>query len=410
MPVSTLLSPDVCCRAGVLTLLSVLQEAANTLQRRFANKPDEVWLQSAMYPSCEPAVSAWHLRSCMPHCIWNPFATLLQLLHGSTALGPCQLQTCRLPDAPLQSKVHSCTVTSSHTAAALLWLPMRCILSAFTLCRTDYMNTFHYQTDGWFSQHSANIYETSTETLFVGRQDAMQRQALVPLSGFMREQAASGRGTSMLEVACGTGRLATFVKVGACTLHLHESRLPLGLSPPCFGGFLSEPSITAHPAYHQPNLKGSMQQADPSKGPTVTSGSSDPGRPLLCCQFRHIVLLIVCPAAARPDAVCACYSSRQSISPTSLLRAVSSPLNVRVRSLVRQSSGYPMTDHPHDCAGQLARAGLHSLRPLSLLPARGARQHVPVAPDEAAQAVHGGVARERHPLPAGSSRKPARAG
>ncbi len=76
------------------------------------------------------------------------------------------------------------------------------------------MNTFHYQTDGWFSQRSAQVYETSTETLFVGRQDAMQRQALVPLSGFMSDRAVKGRGTTMLEVACGTGRLATFVKVG----------------------------------------------------------------------------------------------------------------------------------------------------------------------------------------------------
>lgn len=33
-----------------------------------------------------------------------------------------------------------------------------------------YKNTFHYQTDGWFSERSASVYETSTETLFLGRQ------------------------------------------------------------------------------------------------------------------------------------------------------------------------------------------------------------------------------------------------
>ncbi len=38
--------------------LSLLQECANILQRRSANKPDEVWLQSAMYPSCEHAFTA----------------------------------------------------------------------------------------------------------------------------------------------------------------------------------------------------------------------------------------------------------------------------------------------------------------------------------------------------------------
>ena len=50
-----------------------------------------------------------------------------------------------------------------------------------------YLNDFHYQSDGWLSERSANVYETSTETLFVGRQDAMQRQTLVPLARMARE-------------------------------------------------------------------------------------------------------------------------------------------------------------------------------------------------------------------------------
>ena len=37
------------------------------------------------------------------------------------------------------------------------------------------------QTDGWLSDASARVYEVSTETLFLGRQDAMQRQTLVRL-------------------------------------------------------------------------------------------------------------------------------------------------------------------------------------------------------------------------------------
>jgi len=82
--------------------------------------------------------------------------------------------------------------------------------------------TFHddndssLQTDGWFSEKSASVYETSTETLFLGRQDAMQRQSLVPLHSFMQARSSLGHShgehTSMLEVACGTGRFATFVK------------------------------------------------------------------------------------------------------------------------------------------------------------------------------------------------------
>lgn len=69
------------------------------------------------------------------------------------------------------------------------------------------------QTDGWLSEKSASVYETSTETLFIGRQDAMQRTAMVPLADFMRGRPADGQGTKVLEVACGTGRFGTFLKV-----------------------------------------------------------------------------------------------------------------------------------------------------------------------------------------------------
>lgn len=71
-------------------------------------------------------------------------------------------------------------------------------------------STFHYQTDGWQSQRSAQIYESSTETLFLGRQDAMQRSTLVHMASFMAGRDASS--VRALEVAAGTGRFATFVK------------------------------------------------------------------------------------------------------------------------------------------------------------------------------------------------------
>lgn len=74
----------------------------------------------------------------------------------------------------------------------------------------DYFkNDFHYQTDGWMSPNSAKVYETSTETLFLGRQDAMQRLSLLPL----RSAASANNGAPrILEVACGTGRFATFIR------------------------------------------------------------------------------------------------------------------------------------------------------------------------------------------------------
>ncbi|KAI3437854.1 hypothetical protein D9Q98_000300 [Chlorella vulgaris] len=73
-----------------------------------------------------------------------------------------------------------------------------------------FTKTFHYQSDGWLSSKSAQIYETSTETLFVGRQDAMQRGTLVPMHDFMAGRDASQ--VKALEIAAGTGRFATFVK------------------------------------------------------------------------------------------------------------------------------------------------------------------------------------------------------
>ena len=69
-----------------------------------------------------------------------------------------------------------------------------------------YMNDFHYQTDGWLSSLSARRYEITTETLFLGRQDAMQRQTLLPL---LKKQNLP---KTILEVGCGTGRFATFLR------------------------------------------------------------------------------------------------------------------------------------------------------------------------------------------------------
>ena len=66
-------------------------------------------------------------------------------------------------------------------------------------------------------RRSADIYEFSTETLFFGRQDAMQRLSLLPLAEHVRAAAQEGRDVrsmKLLEVAAGTGRFHTFIKVG----------------------------------------------------------------------------------------------------------------------------------------------------------------------------------------------------
>jgi len=74
-----------------------------------------------------------------------------------------------------------------------------------------YKNAFHYQTDGWFSSKSAEVYDAQTETLFVGRQDAMQRLALCALSDFLRDRDELGK-AKIVEIAAGTGRFATFAR------------------------------------------------------------------------------------------------------------------------------------------------------------------------------------------------------
>lgn len=69
----------------------------------------------------------------------------------------------------------------------------------------SWYRTFHYQTQGWMSTDSSKVYEASTETLFLGRQDAMQRLTMVPLGKFVDERngsPAESRKLDLLEVGC----------------------------------------------------------------------------------------------------------------------------------------------------------------------------------------------------------------
>ena len=68
-----------------------------------------------------------------------------------------------------------------------------------------YRRTFHWQTDGYFSEHSAEVYELGVELLFRGTADVMRRQIIPPITRFVRE-AGGASGVRLLDVACGTGR------------------------------------------------------------------------------------------------------------------------------------------------------------------------------------------------------------
>ncbi len=69
-----------------------------------------------------------------------------------------------------------------------------------------YRRTFHWQTDGYFSEHSAAVYDLGVELLFRGTADIMRRQTIPPVTRFLQEQGLPPQRVRLLDVACGTGR------------------------------------------------------------------------------------------------------------------------------------------------------------------------------------------------------------
>ena len=89
-----------------------------------------------------------------------------------------------------------------------------------------YRQNFHYQTDGWLSEDSADIYDHQVEALFTGAAGAMRRAALAEL---LREiQGRDQRQVQVLDLACGTGRFMSQILTAAPKLGLTG----LDLSPP----------------------------------------------------------------------------------------------------------------------------------------------------------------------------------
>jgi ubiquinone/menaquinone biosynthesis C-methylase UbiE len=67
-----------------------------------------------------------------------------------------------------------------------------------------YRRTFHWQSDGYLSRRSAELYDVGVEFLFGGTADVMRRQVIPPIVAHARGR---GRPLRVLEVACGTGRV-----------------------------------------------------------------------------------------------------------------------------------------------------------------------------------------------------------
>ena len=73
-----------------------------------------------------------------------------------------------------------------------------------------YLQNFHYQTDGYLSAQSAELYDHQVEVLFSGGGDAMRRQALVPLGEAVRRRGI--RASRLIDIGCGTGRFLREIK------------------------------------------------------------------------------------------------------------------------------------------------------------------------------------------------------
>ena len=81
-----------------------------------------------------------------------------------------------------------------------------------------FAQTFHFQTDGYLSDSSANLYDHQVELVFAGSAQAMRRQALVPIYHYLqnfrpaKENAGENDFVHLIDIACGTGLFLKLIK------------------------------------------------------------------------------------------------------------------------------------------------------------------------------------------------------
>jgi ubiquinone/menaquinone biosynthesis C-methylase UbiE len=75
-----------------------------------------------------------------------------------------------------------------------------------------YRRMFHFQSDGYLSEASAERYDYQVEVLFGGGASLMRRQALVPLRTALRRHLGGPGAARLLDIGCGTGSFLREVK------------------------------------------------------------------------------------------------------------------------------------------------------------------------------------------------------
>lgn len=85
-----------------------------------------------------------------------------------------------------------------------------------------YRQNFHDQSGGWLTGESAALYDTQVDILFGGLADAMRRQALPPVAGWLAARGArDGAGAALLDLGTGTGAMLAQAAAAFPGLELH---------------------------------------------------------------------------------------------------------------------------------------------------------------------------------------------
>ena len=140
-----------------------------------------------------------------------------------------------------------------------------------------YRQNFHFQSDGWLSEHSATLYDTQVEVLFTGAADVMRRRAMKPIADWLAGR--NQRELRGLDVGCGTGR---------------HARLPARcLARPALDRPRPQPALPRRSA--PPDRPHGAREADRGRGREAAVRGGEP-------RSRRLVVPV--PRAARRRAPC----------------------------------------------------------------------------------------------------------